>query len=233
MRVALIHLRTERPALAWFQRMLDDLNEVALEAVGDLGWTPALIAAADQPIESTLAHVAAADAIVILGGEDIDPRFYGGPTDYPGSGHHEPLADEAQIATVRLAARSRIPLLGICRGNQVINVAFGGTLLQHLPEDGAHRRAAPSSLELIATSPRLSGELTSILDPGVSVWCGHHQAIDRLGDGLVPVAIASDGVIEAVVHEDAPITGVQWHPEHGEADPSQLRALLERLAVAR
>lgn len=210
--------------------MLDDLNTVATSAVRELGWQPTLIATAEQPVETTLADVAAADAIVVLGGEDVDPGFYGGPVSYPGSGHHEPLADKAQIEAIRLAARERIPLLGICRGTQLINVAFGGTLVQHLPEDGAHRRAAPGSLELVPTRPLLSGELAAVLDPDVPVWCGHHQAIDRLGEGLISVAVAPDGVVEAVVHQDAPITGVQWHPEHGSADPSQLRALLERLA---
>jgi putative glutamine amidotransferase len=209
--------------------MLDDLNEVAVSAVRELGWQPTLIATAEQPVEATLAAVSAADAIVVLGGEDVDPRFYGGPASYPGSGHHEPLADEAQIEAVGVAAREGIPLLGICRGTQIINVAFGGTLVQHLPENGAHRRAAPGSLELVPTEPVLAPELAATLDPHVPVWCGHHQAIDRLGEGLVPVAIAADGVVEAVVHEGAPITGVQWHPEHGAADPSQLRALLERL----
>jgi putative glutamine amidotransferase len=209
--------------------MLDDLNTVATAAVRELGWQPTLIATAEQPVEATLTQVTEADAVVVLGGEDVDPSFYDGPASYPGSGHHEPLADEAQIETIRLAARDGIPLLGICRGTQVINVAFGGTLVQHLPEDGAHRRAAPGSLELVPTNPVLSGDLAVILDADVPVWCGHHQAIDRLGEGLVPVAVAADGVIEAVVHEDAPITGAQWHPEHGAADPSQLRVLLERL----
>jgi putative glutamine amidotransferase len=210
--------------------MLDDLNEVALAAVRDLGWEPTLIAAGEQPVEATLAQVSEADAIVILGGEDVEPRFYGGPASYPGSGHHEPLADEAQIETVRLAVRDRIPLLGICRGTQVMNVALGGTLVQHLPQDGAHRRAGPSSLELVPVHARLSGALAEVLDPDAAVWCGHHQAIDRLGDGLVPVALAPDGVIEAVAHDVAPMMGVQWHPEHRDADQSQLRVLLALLA---
>lgn len=231
MRIALLHLRTSRPTLTWFQSMLDDLNSTTADAVRALGHEPVLIATAEQPVEATMDAVAASDAIVILGGEDVDPAFYSGPSDYPGSGHHEPGADEAQIAAVRYAVENEVPLLGICRGTQVINVALGGTLVQHLPQNGAHRIAGPGSLELVPVNPSLGDDLFGI--PDVTVWCGHHQAIDRLGKGLVVAATAPDGVIEAVVHERAPLTGVQWHPEHAAADPAQLRALLSRLEADR
>ncbi|CAN5357874.1 gamma-glutamyl-gamma-aminobutyrate hydrolase family protein [soil metagenome] len=231
MRVALLSLRTERTKNDWFQRELDDLANVATAAVRDLGWEPTLIATGEQPVEQTLAAVTAADAIVVLGGDDVTPAFYTGATDYPGCGHHDPLADEAQIAAVRLAADNSIPLLGICRGAQVINVAFGGTLTQHLPENGDHRIPGPGALDFVEVKVSLEGELGQTLDAEVPVWCGHHQAIDRLGEGLIAVGFAPDGVIEAVVHETAPITGVQWHPEYAEADPAQFRVLLERLAT--
>lgn len=229
MRIALLHIRTERPRVPAFQRLLDEFNRVAVAAVEGLGWRAELIAAAEQPVSRTLAQTRSAGAIVILGGEDVDPRLYGGPSDYPGSGHHEPLADEAQIAVVQQAVQAGTPVLGICRGHQIANVALGGSLHPHLPDDGAHRLLTGDRIELVPHRPRLEGELAQELDADAPVRCGHHQAVREPGSGMRIVARAADGTIEAGVHETAPITGVQWHPEHPDAEPSQLRALLRRL----
>ncbi|GAA4782646.1 gamma-glutamyl-gamma-aminobutyrate hydrolase family protein [Microbacterium gilvum] len=223
LRIALVHLRTSRPHAPGFQADLDALNAGALAAVDALGGDADLIAASERPLDDVLDAVRAADAIVLLGGEDVDPARYGGAVDYPGSGHHEPASDEAHIAIVRDALRTGTPLLGICRGAQVLNVAFGGTLVQD--HDG--HRGAPGADPYVTTELAHEGPLAGVA--AGEVLCTHHQSIGRVGDGLRVVARASDGIVEAVVHESAPITGVQWHPEHPAVAVAQLVPLLRRL----
>lgn len=227
--LAIVHLRDSRPHDPSFQAELNELNDGALAAAARLGWTAELIPAAEQPAEQTIAAVAAADAVLLMGGEDVAPSFYGGPEQYEGQGTHEPLGDQVQIELVRRAVQQRQPLLGICRGQQLINVALGGTLVQHLPSSDNHRtdRASgsyvPSTLRLTEDSA-----LLGVIDPNREVLCTHHQAVGRLADTLQVDAVALDGVIEAVSHRDAPISAVQWHPEHP-ADIDGLVALLHRL----
>lgn len=182
-------------------------------------------------MQVSLDAAAAADVVVILGGEDLDPRCYGGAADYPESGGHEPDADAAHIAVVEQALAHRQPLLGVCRGLQVINVAFGGTLIQDLGPASTHRDGAGAGMARFTTSAVDAAGLPEA--GGGPVYCSHHQAIDRLGVDLVVAARAPDGVIEAVVHTRAPITGVQWHPEHPAVAETQLTPLLARLAAQR
>lgn len=229
-RVALLHLRTRRPYAARYQAGLDVLNTSAAKAVAALGWEPELVPTAELPTAAT--HVAArrADLIVLMGGEDVDPRLYGVRVDYPGSGHHEPRTDSTHIAVILEAMQQGRPVLGICRGMQVINVALGGTLVQHLPTVEHHR--GPTGLDpFVRTTVRLEAGtgLDADVDAALRVRCTHHQAVDVLGAGLRVAARAADGVVEAVVHESAPITGVQWHPEHPATAARQLTPLLRRL----
>jgi putative glutamine amidotransferase len=229
-RIAVLQVRADRPHAPGYQRLLDELGASTLGAIGSLEWDAVVVAGADAPAEASLAAARDADAIVLLGGEDVHPARYGGPADYPGSGRHEPGADDAHLAVVRLAASARIPLLGICRGHQLVNVAFGGTLVPHLGTVANHRREGAADPFVASRAAVLAdADLFADVDPAEPTWCTHHQAIDRLGDGLRVVARAPDGVIEAVVHESAPITGVQWHPEHPRTAPTQLTALLRRL----
>ncbi|MGO3886920.1 MAG: gamma-glutamyl-gamma-aminobutyrate hydrolase family protein [Mycetocola sp.] len=237
--LAILHLRTTRPHAPEFQDELNTLNAGALAAAARLGWTTQLIAVTEHPIQHSLDAARRADAVLLMGGEDVDPRHYNGPTDYPGSGSHDSAADEAHIAVVRQSLAARTPLLGICRGQQIINVALGGTLIPHLPSTDQHRGRGtrlpsdPSSTEptpfvqshvTLTTDSALRGDI----DPAVPVYCTHHQAVDRLGDGLQIDAVAPDGVVEAISHVSAPITAVQWHPEHPD-DIDGLVRLLERL----
>jgi len=225
-RLALLHLRTERPDAPWFQQKLDVLNDATTRVARRLGWEVVPVASAEVGVEATLAAVEAADAVVVMGGEDVDPATYGGPLVCPGSGQHEPVADAAHLEAVRRCRDTGTPLLGICRGLQLVNVALGGTLVPHLPTTDAHRH--PDGF--VRNRVRLVGPaLAAEVDPEQDVRCTHHQAVDRLGDGLVVAAMADDGVVEAAVHADAPITGVQWHPEHPDTADEQLAALLERL----
>ena len=230
MRIALLHVQDDRPRFPVFDQTLALLNATTVDAVSALGWEAELFASGAAAIEDSLEAAARADAVVIMGGEDVTPRLYGGESDYPGAGEHDLGADAAHLAVVRRAVEVGQPLLGICRGLQLVNVALGGTLIQHLPTTG-HRAAgtglgsfARSQIRLLDGSHDLSADVHEM-----TVRCTHHQAVDRLGTGLTVAARAADGVVEAVVHQTAPVTAVQWHPEHPEAAHSELIPLLRRL----
>jgi putative glutamine amidotransferase len=202
------------------------------------GWRVDRVAAADVGPESLLAQTDAADAVVIMGGEDITPVFYGGATGYEGESAHFPAADEGQIALVRRALERGTPLLGICRGHQIINVALGGTIIQHLGDATVHKNhGAP--IERIMSSHAVDlvpgSAVAALLDADrVRVQSAHHQAIASVGEGLVVVGRTPEGEIEAIEHATAPIVGIQWHPEDPGAPEGQLAALLaslDRVAV--
>jgi putative glutamine amidotransferase len=124
------------------------------------------------------------------------------------------------------------PLLGICRGLQIINVALGGTIVQHI-EDGIHRNVDVPIDQILREHPvqLLPGStlIESLGQAGILVQSAHHQSVGRLGAGLVPAGVAPDGLVEAVEHESAPITGVQWHPEAPDSPAEQLPLLLAAL----
>jgi putative glutamine amidotransferase len=186
-----------------------------------------------EHIDSLLDHLS---GVLLTGGPDLDPSSYGakphaelGPTD--------PVVDAFEIALCRHADRRRMPILGICRGVQLVNVARQGTLHQHLPDvtNGTveHRQAesADRSTHQVRVSPDSSLAQTTGGGP-VQVNSFHHQAIDRLGFDLRPVAWAQDGLIEAVEGKGEDfLLGVQWHAETLVADSVHL-ALFERLVEA-
>ena len=153
------------------------------------------------------------DGLLLSGGGDLDPARYGA-TPHPDVYGVDPARDAWELA---LVAAAHQPVLGICRGSQVLNVAAGGTLVQHLPDRTSivHRemdrkRELVHDVEVQAGS-RLHGVLGG---PHHRVNTLHHQAVDQVGDGLVAVAWAPDGTIEAVeAVGDRPILAVQWHPE--------------------
>ena len=170
------------------------------------------------------------DGLVLAGGGDIDPAEFGAEP-HPRTGGVRPHRDAAEFALVAAALDSGLPLLGICRGLQVLNVALGGTLHQHLPELVGHEEHSPvlgdygSHQVQVAPGSRLADVLTG---GTFAVPTHHHQAIDRLGRGLVATAWADDGVIEAVEldrEDDAFLLAVQWHPEAGD-DPRLFHALI-------
>ena len=221
--------RADRPA---YHAKVQLLNASAAEAGTQGGWQVLRLAAADLTPAELLAATDACDAIVIMGGEDISPWFYGGATGYEGETPHFEEADAGQIALVRRAVDRGTPLLGICRGLQIINVALGGTIVQHI-EDGIHRNVGVPVDQILREHAvhLLPGSILrrSLGDTGILVQSAHHQSVGRLGAGLVPAGIAPDGLVEAVEHESAPITGVQWHPEAPDAPAEQLPLLLAGL----
>lgn len=171
--------------------------------------------------------------LLLSGGPDLDPVAYGqrpnvelGPT--------VPQLDAFEVALAEEAIARDMPILGICRGEQTLNVARGGTLHQHLPEfvDGSvvHRQRERGNCPTHAVNVAPDSELARILGASeLAVNSFHHQAVDRLGEGLRAVAWARDGVIEAIEDDDVPLAlGVQWHAETLVDDPRQL-ALFERL----
>ena len=166
------------------------------------------------------------DALVLTGGGDISPEFYRATCDESVYMVH-PDRDAAEIALAREAIARRIPVLGICRGLQIINVALGGDLLQDLPKNIGtricHRNndGDPIMHEVIVLPDTLLGSIVRRETLEISSW--HHQAIANMAPSLRINAIAEDGVIEAVDMPDNPdIFAVQWHPEHTAAgDPHQ------------
>lgn len=230
-RVAILHQLTGRPDAPRYQQSVDELNAGVLAVLDELGWEGELIATAEQPVEHTLAAARAADLVVLMGGEDVHPAFYGGPLEYPESGHHVAAADVADITVVRDAVARRAPLLAICRGAQVVNVALGGTLVQHMPEVDDHRVVGDEVFREVRV--RVDDPLAAAVDAGEPVRCSHHQAVAEVAPGLRVAARAADDVVEALAHEEAPLVAVQWHPEHPETARTQLPPLLRHvLALA-
>ncbi|WP_166867807.1 gamma-glutamyl-gamma-aminobutyrate hydrolase family protein [Salinibacterium sp. ZJ70] len=225
--VAVLHIRTERPHAPEFQKELDTMNDSVLAQLDEAGWSHTLTATAEVGMDEVREIARAADAVLVMGGEDVAPEFYGGPADYPGKGHHEPEADRVVFQVMHDAIAEGRPLLAICRGVQQLNVALGGTLHQDIP--GHERKDGDYFVITPVTALEQTG-ITAIGEAG-PVMCAHHQALDQLGDGLRVTARASDGTIEAVEHESAPVVGVQWHPEHPGVSGQQLVPLLREVMV--
>jgi putative glutamine amidotransferase len=176
--------------------------------------------------------------LLLTGGPDLDPACYGAEP-HPELGPIDHDVDVFEIELCRQADRRGMPILGICRGTQVLNVARQGSLIQHLPDltDGAieHRQTEPGDQTTHEVRVAPDSGLAQTTGGGpVDVNSFHHQAIDRLGIGLRPVAWAQDGVIEAVEGEQDDgrfVLGVQWHAETLVEEAEQL-ALFERLVRA-
>lgn len=218
----------------WFGELLTGLAENTARVAGEEGWSVTELGLQDCSDHEWHAALADADAVVLLGGHDVDPRFYGGRAEYPGSGDHLATADRRSMAVIQACHADRIPMLGICRGMHLINVAFGGTLEPHLTNADLHRVADGEGEMTRHDVDVLTG--TQLADAvGVDrlvVSSGHHQAVRTLGDGLRASAWArQDGLIEGIEHPGRAILGVQWHPEATGADPAQLVALLGWLGL--
>lgn len=174
------------------------------------------------------------DGVVVMGGVDIDPAVYGEEVTADNVHFTNRAADEYEVGLIRDAAEGDAPVLGICRGSQLINVAFGGSLIQDLGP-GIHVAAVPGGDEpledvwtnhavVLGAGTRLAGMLTGA---DLDVRVGHHQAVGRVGEGLVVAARAEDGVVEAVEAAEGWVVGVQWHPEEAKSDPEVLDRLLD------
>ena len=185
-------------------------------AVESAGGLPVMLAPLDEDgVAPLVEHLA---DICVSGGPDIDPAAYGADR-HPKLGPVEPELDAFELAVARRADALGIPVLGICRGCQVLNVARGGTLLQHVPDvcDGSvsHRQTESGRETTHDIRIEAGSRLASIVGAEeLAVNAFHHQAVDRLGRGLRAVAWAGDGIVEGIEGEgDALYLGVQWHVE--------------------
>ncbi|MEV6400893.1 gamma-glutamyl-gamma-aminobutyrate hydrolase family protein [Streptomyces sp. NPDC051907] len=173
------------------------------------------------------AVVARLDGVVIAGGADVEPVRYGASPD-PRTGPPARERDAWELALIHAALASGTPLLGICRGLQLLNVALGGTLVQHLDGHSGGRGVVGQH-----TVKPVPGTLYADIAPeATSVPTYHHQSVDRLADTLTASAYAEDGTIEAVELSGHPdglppgwVLAVQWHPELGD-DPRVISALV-------
>lgn len=177
------------------------------------------------------------DGLILAGGADIDPSAYG-EEPHPKTNGTVPQRDRVELALARRAVERHLPVLGICRGMQLLNVAFGGTLSQHVPDEVGHEqhrpnpgsfddsdhdvRLAPGSLAARAAGEELHGTKSH-----------HHQAIARLGEGLhVSGTSVLDELPEAIERrDDGFVLGVQWHPEADERS-RVIRMLVDRAALS-
>ena len=187
---------------------------VYVDAIHRAGGRTLMIPPAEHGVDTVLDVL---DGLMLAGGVDLDPAFYDAvphiETDSP-----QTERDQAELALVQGALERDMPVFGICRGMQIMNVACGGTLIQHLPEhlgSSAHREVvgvfSEHPVEIAAQSL-----LEEILGPSAPVKSHHHQAADRIGSGLAAVAWSDDGLVEAIEAPDRTFAlGVQWHPEEG------------------
>ena len=195
----------------------DDYPQAVLKA----GGTPVLLALHDPELYPDVAaqQLEHAQGLVLTGGPDVSPLSYG-EQPHPKLGPTLPDRDRFELALIAEARRRELPVLAICRGIQILNVAYGGTLYQDLPSQvpdamqhtQASVRQQVSHHADVSEGSRLAGILGRSGRIGVTTF--HHQALKDLGKGLRVVATAPDGIIEAVEATDHPwIVGLQWHPE--------------------
>ncbi len=152
------------------------------------------------------------DGLVVAGGPDVEPERYGAERE-PRTGPPARERDAWELALIRAALDSDMPLLGICRGMQLLNVALGGTLVQHI--DGHTEDVGVFGSHPV--TPVAGTRYAAVVPEKMCVPTYHHQAVDRLGEGLRTSAHATDGTVEAVeLPGDRFVLGVQWHPEMGE-----------------
>jgi putative glutamine amidotransferase len=202
-----------------------------VRAVEQAGGRPLLVPPSDDAVEETLDVL---DGIIFSGGGDLDPGHYGAEA-HPETKDVSPERDSAELGLLQAALARDMPVLAVCRGSQVLNVARGGDLVQHLPEivgHDRHRHVDPVMADHEVTV-KPESRLGSILGERAPVKSSHHQGFGRLGEGLHEAAWAEDGTLEAVedpTHRFA--VGVLWHPEESE-DYALFAALVDQAAAYR
>jgi gamma-glutamyl-gamma-aminobutyrate hydrolase PuuD len=186
-----------------------------VRAVERAGGRALLVPPSDDGVDETLE---ALDGLIFSGGSDLDPELYGQEAHAETSGVVR-NRDTAELALLEAALERDMPVLAICRGSQVLNVARGGDLVQHLPDvvgDEKHKHT-PGEFADHDVSVEDGSRLASVLGERAPVKSHHHQGLGKLGEGLRVVAHAEDGTIEAVEDPTRRFAlGVLWHPEAGE-----------------
>jgi putative glutamine amidotransferase len=183
------------------------LGMTYLQSIERAGGVPVVLPPCVSDLDSLISRL---DGVCLSGGPDLDPAAYGDRERHAELGPTEPSLDAFELALAREALRRGMPLLGICRGSQALNVACGGTLHQHLP---GHRQSEPGTQPTHEVEVLPGTRLAALLGPGaLAVNSFHHQAVDRLGHGLRVSARAADGTVEAIEGAGF-VLGVQWHAE--------------------
>lgn len=182
------------------------------------------------------AQIMLIDGLILSGGYDVDPLLFGEQPDKR-IGYVDPDRDNHEIWLVKSAAHLKLPVFGICRGIQLINIAFGGTIYQDLdavPGVIKHMQNAKNSVSTHAITLSLGSTLSGILGSSAIVNSFHHQAVKEVAPGFVATACTADGIIEAIENPLSEFfVGVQWHPETLLARQPQMLELFERfLTVA-
>ena len=238
MTVPLIGIVTDRKAAsygAWVDIPTDAISHTYVAAIQEAGGAPVLFPSLDVHVDEPGRLLDLIDGLFLPGGRDLDASLYASEA-HPSNDKPLRVRDELEIALTRGARERDIPVLGACRGMQVLNVALGGTLEQHLGDrlDLTPHRAeyGTHTSHPVAIHPDtlLSG-ITHELEFDISSH--HHQGVDELGEGLVVSASAPDGVVEAIESVDGAFClGVQWHPEE-RLDPEGIALIRAFIAAAR
>jgi len=197
-----------------------------LRAIDAAGGIPVVL----PPLGDVMAFLDRLDGICLSGGPDLDPDAYGALERHAELGPTEPGLDTFELELARAADKRGLPILGVCRGAQTLNVSRGGTLHQHIP---GHRQTEPATATTHTVHVEPGTALADLIGTDVlRVNSFHHQAVDRLGRGLRAVASAADGTVEAVEAAGPRfLVGVQWHAEGLIAHSRQMR-LFEALVAA-
>lgn len=185
------------------------LGMTYLQAIERAGGVPVVLPPCVSDMDALVSRL---DAVCLSGGPDLDPEAYGARSRHPELGPTEPGLDSFELELAREALERGMPLLGICRGSQALNVACGGTLHQHV---GGHRQSTPGCRVSHEVEVHEGTRLGALIGPGVyAVNSFHHQAVDVVGEGLRIAARASeDGTVEAIEGLAGFAIGVQWHAE--------------------
>jgi putative glutamine amidotransferase len=197
-----------------------------LDGVVAAGGVPVLL----PPVGAMDANVVSrVDGLLVAGGADVDPVHYGA-TRHAATGQERADRDLAEHTLIEAALANGVPVLGVCRGMQLLNVVLGGTLHQHVPDvfGNTDHLPKPGTFGRVSVKTAPGSRLAAIIGSEVDVHCHHHQSVDLLATGMVPVAWAGDGVVEAVELAGPDfVLGVQWHPEEDGVDRRLFRALVE------
>jgi len=207
-----------------------------VDAVRRAGGTPLLIPpGGENSNEHWKSILKSVDGVIIIGGSDVHPSRYGGDANHPDLTKHDLERDASELALTEVLLNDTLPVLGICRGMQVMNVALGGSLIEHIPdvqEQDIHRNNEGGWQVQGLTADADSKLAQTMQATEVTTYSGHHQAVKTLGDGLKITAQAPDGIVEAIEieeHKHPWFVAVQWHPEMSAAEDETQQRLFDEL----
>ena len=218
-------------ALALLETEGRDTRQAYREAIMESGGEVIVLGQTHAP-SVVVEQLDSLDGVLLPGGIDVDPVFYGEAPD-PLLEETDASLDQFEFRVLDHARRNHLPVLGICRGHQIINVYYGGSLIQDIPSQHKSivtvvHRAKPNASHFVTVEA--DSMLHSLLQTDrIEVNSRHHQAVKRLADGFVITARSEDGIIEALEHKGAVfIVGVQFHPERMISDEPRMKALFKR-----